>query len=188
MGRKLYHIPAWHNRVDWSIDKPPKEHEDPTVSYMRKMPPRFWQEAELFWDIVDEAFADIHVRDWTQVRIFSDTTWETSPEEETFIRNMAKQGSRHMQVVVKLLERGATLEVTEEMSLFIGKGIEEAYNVQLDARDKAIAHNINMRLQADEIGFLLLGMSHKSWERHLDVDIVVEPVLKEEHLTKCAEL
>ena len=92
-----------------------------------------------------------------------------------------------MQIVVKLLEHGATLEITEEKSLLLNKSVEEAWDTSLEARDVAIAKNINTRLKDGETAFLLLGMSHKIWKHHLDPDIVVEPLLKEEDIERFEE-
>lgn len=187
MARTLIYIPAWHNRIDWGIHEPAETYENELTAYMRTMPDRFWQGAELFWDMVDEAFDSLHLDTVATVKIFSDSMWKTGAEEETFIRDLAKDGSRHMQIVVKLLERGATLEVTEEKSFFVNKDVEEAWDISLEARDTAIAHNINMRLKEGETGFLILGMSHKSWKKHLDPDVIVESLITEEDAEKLNE-
>ena len=182
MARKLYHVPAWHNRVDWNIDDPLDQNS--LTSYMRTMPEWFWQVAEIYWDIVHEAVRRLHILDWKKVACFSDSTWEASIEEEKFVRALAKEGSRHMQVVVYLLDSGARQEVTEDASLFIGKSTEDSYTAPLEIRDAAIASNINRRLQDGEIGFLILGMDHKSWQQHLDPDILIETILNEDDLKK----
>lgn len=188
--RKLIYIPAWHNRVDWGVDKLTKTKQCKIVSIVENMPEVYWQIAEIYWDVVEDALTRLDSIDWTMAQIFSDTISEVSEPMLNIIEETAKKGSRHMKLIVALLKLGAKLEVTEDKNLLINYGSGEIHDTahrELKERDEVIAQNINDRLQKHGYGILILGISHKGWRNRIDPDINIQDLLNTEDINKLEE-
>lgn len=117
--------------------------------------------------------------------------------EIEIVKDLAAKGSRNHQLVVRLMEKGATVMGTESAELLLQeyemiKRIFEdksAHNTSIreivqksqsetlvKKRDQFIACRINHTLQKGETGFLFLGMLH-SLEDFLEKDIrVIDPL------------
>jgi hypothetical protein len=98
------------------------------------------------------------------------------------IREAAGRGSRNHQVLLRLIDRGAQLRLTEDVELLLrekaqlAEDPDEASKAELLAeRDRLIAGNIGSSLGTEEIGVLFIGAGHRIGER-LAPDIVVEAV------------
>jgi len=185
--RKLIYIPAWHNRIDLGVDEAVRENEGMSIFLRWGMLDKYFRKAEIYWDIVDAALDRLDIDDWARIRVFSDSVYEVSAKVKTGVRELAQEGSRHMQIVMKLLARGAKLEVTEDKKLFVGKSKQELFDTPLDKRDRAIARSINKRLKNGEIGFLILGMSHKTFQQHLNLNVSLQALLTDKDIEKFAE-
>ena len=175
MARTLYHIPAWHNRVDCGVDEIPQEYEGFATRLLRHASEDFWQRAEIYWDAVETALDRLALTGNT-LYIFSDSVHNISAEMENAMLDAARKGSRHQQVVLQMLYDGGKLMITEDDDrIEYDKKYESG--ASLERRDAAIARNINDQLDEEHTGVLILGMAHKTWKTYLDPDIAVIDIL-----------
>lgn len=106
--------------------------------------------------------------------------------ERDIVREIAGNGSKNHQLLLKLIEKGATLVGTEDPALLIKeyKMIKEAAMKKKEhaggqkhsfmaERDMFIAQRIEETLKDGETGILFMGMLHKINDK-LPRDIVVE--------------
>ena len=147
---------------------------------------------------IDELWAEIeHVvttmrLPYDRVRLYQDGLPICGREEE-IVRELAAKGSRNHCLLLRLMEKGATIMGTESPEMLLeefervklsvgGQSLSRMKNRQSDARDsddtllgrrnRFIAHRINTTLQPGETGILFLGMLH-TLEHLLDQDIRV---------------
>jgi hypothetical protein len=147
---------------------------------------------------IDELWAEIeHVvttmrLPYDRVRLYQDGLPVCGREEE-IVRELAAKGSRNHCLLLRLMEKGATIMGTESPEMLLeefervklsvgGQSLSRMKNRQSDARDlddtllgrrnRFIAHRINTTLQPGETGILFLGMLH-TLEHLLDQDIRV---------------
>jgi len=127
---------------------------------------------------------------YARVRLYQDSLPVCGRELE-IVQELAASGSRNHQLLLRMIEKGATLMGTESGELLIkeyelSKRIVDAGNASRTAkmkthpktlaesllkdRDRYIAHRINHTLCAGDTGVLFLGMFH-SPEPFLDGDI-----------------
>jgi hypothetical protein len=128
--------------------------------------------------------------DYSRVRIYQDGL-PNCGQEEKIIRSLAKGGSENHQLVLDLMEKGATVMGTESTDLLLkeydlarkvgqalGKNDEAAVKKEykdrgqelLDQRDHYLAQRIDETLKGGETGLLFLGMLHAP-DRYLSPDI-----------------
>lgn len=132
---------------------------------------------------------------YASVRLYQDGLPDCGREEE-IVKEVAAQGSKNHQLLLALMEKGATLTGTEDPHLLLqeyqllrgalgatasekdtGAGPPDDWSRRLLAeRDLYIARRINATLRAGEIGLLFLGLAH-SVEPLLDADILVRTLL-----------
>ena len=132
---------------------------------------------------------------YARIRLYQDGLPECGREEK-LVKEMAGRGSKNHQLLLDLMQKGATLMGTEspgllrqELTLLRAGLAAPPASEQADAapaidegrkllaeRDHYIAQRINDTLCADEIGFLFLGMAH-SIEALLPPDIQVKHLL-----------
>ncbi len=131
---------------------------------------------------------------YASIRLYQDGLPECGREEE-LVKEVAARGSKNHQLLLDLMQKGATLMGTESPGLLMQEltllrtGLAPTTSEQADAapviaegrkllaeRDHHIAQRINDTLCADEIGFLFLGMAH-SIEALLHPDIQVKHLL-----------
>lgn len=129
---------------------------------------------------------------WTKVRLYQDGLPRCERETE-IVNELAAAGSRNHQLLLALVQKGATLMGTESPDLLLeeyqlmkqllaAKNPKEAAQIEarqalhsgavLRRRDRYIAKRINDSLRPGEIGILFLGMLH-SLDPHLAKDIQV---------------
>jgi hypothetical protein len=132
---------------------------------------------------------------YAKIRLYQDGLPECGREEE-LVKEAAGRGSKNHQLLLDLMQKGATLMGTESRDLLMQEltllraglaaptapeqadaapAIDEGRKL-LAERDHYIAQRINDTLCADEIGFLFLGMAH-SVEALLQLDIQVKHLL-----------
>ena len=114
-------------------------------------------------------------------------------KEAEIVRDVAAQGSTNHQLLVELMQRGATLQGTEDAQLLLQeyrlhqgdlRETTQDHEQQrsdlsrslLLQRDRFIAQRINATLPAGQIGLLFLGLAH-SVEALLGADILVRHLL-----------
>ncbi len=116
---------------------------------------------------------------YASIRLYQDGLPECGREEE-LVKEIAGRGSKNHQLLLDLMQKGATLMGTESPALLRQEltllraglaappapeqadpapAIDEGRKL-LAERDHYIAQRINDTLCADEIGFLFLGMAH----------------------------
>ena len=151
-----------------------------------------------FWDVIEKAVDSLHL-DYRKARLYQDGL-PTCALEEKIVRDLAAQGLPNYRILLKLMERGATLEGTEdpdllrteyELSMKTALGTAEAavppenepaaqFRDLLDQRDRFIAQRIDATLRGGEIGILFLGALHRAVEKLPDgIHVVSLPQMLE---------
>lgn len=139
-----------------------------------------WQAIQEMWDGLKRKIQQLKL-DYKKVRLYQDGL-PVCGFEEKIIRDLSQHGSKNHQLLLWLMEQGATLEGTEDPNLLVEeyshiKGIlsaatEEERNKETKAyeqvagellakRDQFIKDRIEKTLKEGETGLLFLGMLHK---------------------------
>jgi len=157
------------------------------------------REIDELWVEIEQVVARMQLS-YERVRLYQDGLPICGREEE-IVRELAAKGSRNHSLLLRLMEKGATIMGTESPEMLIeefervkrsigGRNPGRMKNRQSDARgsddillrrrNQFIAHRINTTLQPGETGILFLGMLH-ALEHLLDKDIqVVYPISQPE--------
>src|SRR5262249_31919710 len=146
--------------------------------------------AEL-WHAIEKAMDSLHL-DYRKARLYQDGL-PLCGLEDRIVRDLAAQGIANYRILLKLMDRGATLEGTEDPGLLRPEhapstkaaagaadagGAEEGARVAqlhdlLDQRDRFIAQRIDATLRRGETGILFLGALHHAVEKLPDsVEVV----------------
>ena len=177
MIRRLIHIPIVHTSEDLgSLSDAVK------ACYSKAFGPRTWSQREQvvreLWKHIGESIEALHLDD-QRVRIYQDGL-PVCGFEEKIVRKLAQAGSSNHQLIVALLDRGATLEATEDPQLLMEEYEMQKQNMEsqsapdqvceervrqaehlLKARDAYIAKRIDATLKPGETGLLFLGALHR---------------------------
>jgi len=164
-----------------------------------------WERSRLaiagFWDAIEAAMDSLHL-DYRKARLYQDGL-PVCGLEEKIVRDLAIQGVPNYRILLKLTERGATLEGTEDPDLLRAEyalimktaggaidagGSEGAGTAQLrdllDQRDDFIARRIDATLGPGQIGILFLGALHRAVEKLPDsVRVVSLPQMLQSQAT-----
>lgn len=138
---------------------------------------------------------------WEKLRLYQDSL-PLCGREEAIVRDLASAGSPNHQLVLSLMDKGATLMGTESPELLVeeyrvaqkilsARDPEQAARIEAQhqgqsrslivRRDRFIAKRISESLRAGETGLLFLGLLH-SIEPRLDKDIrVTYPLYRPRH-------
>jgi hypothetical protein len=129
---------------------------------------------------------------YPSVRVYQDGLPDCG-REVTIVTDLANAGSPNHQLLLSLMDRGATVMGTESADLLLEEyqlaqqtlsagSVEEIEKMEkrqealsrslLEKRDRYIAERINATLKVGEVGLLFLGMLH-SLDRLLAADIQV---------------
>jgi hypothetical protein len=161
--RRLIHIPIVHGDLDLGISIPAVEFVLST-----------------FWDEVEHEISVLNL-DWVRVRIYQESLCD--PKKSMNIINvMAREGSQNAMIILKLLQKGATLELKLEDSKIIEELVldqeailnargfgdravavyrrEQASKRTWIAREAFIAKRIGETLKIGEVGILFIGADH----------------------------
>lgn len=135
---------------------------------------------EKFWNEVEKAIDKFNLN-FSNVRIYQDGMPCDGELAIKIINEAAKTGSRNYQIIKKLIEKGAKIEMTESRDLLLKeydnikefvnaeskekktqaiKKYEEAKDKLIEERDNFIAKRIDETLKEDETGFLFIGAHH----------------------------
>ena len=150
---------------------------------LQKLGERVWRQkinfVKRFWSDVENILNKLTLP-YAQTRVYQDGL-PVCGKELDIVTELAKKGSPNHQILVRLMEKGATLMGTESAELLIEeyhliKRILEtgdakdaiaveirqkaASDLLLKKRDEFIAARIDQTLQAGETGVLFLGMMH----------------------------
>ncbi|MBN2208055.1 MAG: hypothetical protein JW759_01995 [Candidatus Coatesbacteria bacterium] len=150
------------------------------------------------WDDIETTINRLDLV-YDKVRLYQDGLPVCGRERE-IVDELAASGSRNHQLLLRMIEKGATLVGTESAELLIeeyeldkcildtGRNPSQTAKLErrhevlaeslLKARDSFIAQRINQTLRAGDTGVLFLGMLH-SPERFLNGDIhLAYPIAK----------
>jgi len=191
--RRLIHIPIIHTAADLgSLSEYVRAH------YAKLCGTAAWSQRE---QIVRAIWNDIEVNldalrlEYRKTRIYQDGL-PVCGFEEQIVRELAQAGSSNHQLVLRLLDQGATLMGTEDPGLLMEeyelqkrhlaqavggdsageRGPQEKHADEvLQARDAFIARRIADTLADDETGVLFLGALHRL-DALQSTDIGVEPL------------
>ena len=177
-SRTLLYFPIIHTQTDMGALS-----ESIRKVTLQKLGERVWRRkinlVKQFWADL-ETILDKLSLDYPQTRLYQDGL-PVCDKEQDIVTELAKKGSPNHQLLIRLMEKGATVMGTESAELLIEeyhliKKILETGNVQdamaIEARQKAagdlllakrdafIAERIATTLRAGETGVLFLGMLH----------------------------
>lgn len=175
--KKLYLIPIIHTSADMGSLAPTLDKKASV-----KLRPELWQKHKEivagFWDSISRFIDSLNVNGF---RVYQDGLVTDGMEGLRIIREGISQGSRNYDIVGKLLERGAVLMKTEDLSLVKqeyshitkmtgSKSLKErgaaalryklAKGKLLKQRDDFIAKRIEESLGEGETGILFIGAYH----------------------------
>jgi hypothetical protein len=177
--RRLIHIPVIHTAADLgSLSEHVRAH------YTKICGPTAWGQREhlvrAIWNDIQQNVDGLHL-EYPKTRIYQDGL-PICGFEERIVRELAQAGSSNHQLILRLMERGATLMGTEDPGLLVQEyelqkrrlaqaaagetagepaAGEEHPDEILQARDAFISKRIADTLLADETGLLFLGALHQ---------------------------
>lgn len=192
--RTLIYIPIIHTQEDMgALSRSVQEMalRDVTIkSWRHKM-----RSIARIWDEIEQTIESLSLS-YEKVRLYQDGLPVCAREAE-IVNELALKGSRNHCLLIKLMERGATLMGTESAELLTQEytlvqqavtGHKTPSKTTVDAtrdriretllarRDRYIARRINDTLLPGETGVLFIGMLHRP-EAELDQDIrIVYPI------------
>ena len=177
--RRLVHIPIIHTAADLgSLSELVRTH------YAKVLGTASWSQREQIvqslWTDIQTSLDALHL-DYRKARIYQDGL-PICGFEERIVRELANAGSSNHQLILRLLDEGATLMGTEDPRLLM-----EEYEMQkrhlvgradhasapqappqkghpdrvLQARDAFVVKRIADTLQEGEVGLLFLGALHR---------------------------
>lgn len=177
--RRLIYIPIIHTMADMGSKAEALKRES-----IRRFGVEGWERSRRLIDDVWEGIrAKLLIRNlpWERVKIYQDGL-PVSGKELEIARDVAAKGSKNYQLVLELVDKGATLMGAESPELLlreyahiqrIAETPAEAEREEakrryaavsaeiLQARDAFIARRITETLQEGEVGLLFLGMMHE---------------------------
>jgi hypothetical protein len=177
MARKLYLIPIIHMSADMgavalALDK------RATAELGQELWQKHQEVVSSFWDSINRFFDSLDVNGF---KVYQDGLVANGAEGLRIVREGISQGSKNYQIIGKLLERGAVLVKTENLTLVKqecshimkmagSKSLKErgaaafryklAQSRLLKQRDYFIANRIGETLGEGETGILFIGAYH----------------------------
>jgi hypothetical protein len=180
--RSLYVIPIIHMSADMGSIAPALDDRGAT-----KLTTELWQRhkeiVSVFWDSIGRFFDSLNVNGF---KVYQDGLVADGAEGLRIVRESISQGSKNYKIVGRLLERGAVLVKTENLSLvkqeygyiikmthFSSVKEREVASFRyklirsklLKQRDEFIAGRINETLAEGETGILFIGAYHDVMHR-----------------------
>jgi hypothetical protein len=177
--RYLIIVPIVHSSPDMGSMKEELERES-----IAKIGKERWEDnqrkIETFWNEVEGAIDALGLN-YGKVRVYQDGMPCGGELGGRIVREVADKGSRNYQIVRKLIERGATLEATEDPKMLLKEyehikrfadatteieKTEAKYQYEqikenlLQSRDEFIAKAIGSTLKDGETGVLFIGAAH----------------------------
>ncbi len=192
-ARTLIYIPIIHTEADMGTLG-----ESLRRAMLQKLDKRGWNRKvnliDKMWTEIEQVI-DSLAFSYKRVRLYQDGLPVCGREAE-IVTELAKTGSRNHQLLLRLIEKGATIMGTESSELLVeeyklikqllaaGDSLEtpkvkitqKALEDLLKRRDQYISDRINRTLCVGKTGILFLGMLH-SLENQLNKDIrVIYPI------------
>lgn len=193
MGRRLIYIPIIHTEVDMgSLAESLKK------EYIQKYGAQKWNQhlkkINDLWTYIEEHLQQRNLC-YRKVKVYQDGL-PVCGKELQIVRDIANRGGRNHQLLLKLIDKGATLVGTEDPALLLKeyqmikdaatrkgseKGKEGHHNFMAE-RDAFIVRRIDETLHDGETAILFLGMLHKV-DKKVPSDVVVEYLMPEGQTT-----
>lgn len=177
--KRVIHVPIVHSQTDLGPIQ-----ERVRQAYIEKGGEEAWKASReavaQFWNTVEEAMDHLPL-DYTKLRLYQDGL-PVCGQEERIVRDLAQQGGANYRILLKLAERGARIEGTEDPDLLrreyelimggLSAGVGDVagqtstaetaavFRDLLERRDRFIALRIEKTLQAGETGILFVGALH----------------------------
>jgi len=178
--RRLLHIPIVHGPAEMGSAR-----NTVRRAYVERGGEDAWEKSRLaiaaFWDAIETAMDSLRLN-YRKARLYQDGL-PVCGLEEKIVRDLAMQGVPNHRILLKLMERGASLEGTEhpdllrteyELIMNAAPGANDAgqpedaraaqFRDLLDQRDRFVARRIDRTLGQDEMGILFLGAMHRVLE------------------------
>ncbi|MBN1841090.1 MAG: hypothetical protein JW883_02270 [Deltaproteobacteria bacterium] len=192
--RTLIYIPIVHTEADMgTLD------ESVRRATMRKAGrtalKRKARTIDKIWDEIERIIGELDLS-YQKVRLYQDGL-PVCGREADIVNDLAKQGSRNHRLLVRLMQRGATIMGTESADLLVqeyerykrffvaekagrrrkmSRSQEAEGDLLVEKRDQYAARRINTTLRRGETGILFMGMLHALGE-FLNEDIrLVYPI------------
>lgn len=176
VARHLIYVPVVHSEADMGsmasvISRRLRLRPEQRRARQEKVA-RFWQQVRAsLLEMLDERPGD--AGSLSRVRIYQDGLPAAGELASRIARESAAKGSHNYNLVLELLERGATLEQTEDPGLLreeysmLSKRSRNARRASelLEMRDRFIADRINATLKEGETGVLFIGALHRLTEK-----------------------
>ncbi len=188
--RQLIYVPVIHSEADMGTVAEPHKKE-----FTDQFGVCVWNEhikaVDEMWEGIRKRLSKLDV-DRSKVRVYQDGL-PLCGREMHIVRDVAAQGSQNHRLVLSLVERGASLEGTEDVQLLLeeyryiqaiteerepaekrgkAKSLSIKRKLLLRRRDRFIARRIDETLKEGETGILFAGMAHQV-DRYLPKDINV---------------
>ena len=192
--RKLLIVPVLHTGAEMGSVKEFMERVSESV-FGKRAWEEHKQDLELFWTTLEGSLERrLEGVNLSQVKLYQDGQVIDGPIGTKMIEEIARRGSKNHQILLDLIQRGATLMRTENFELLkeeykLIKGmaaarspleakiVEATYRRRkgglLKERDLYIAKNIDHSLREGELGILFIGATHRV-EENLPKNIEVE--------------
>lgn len=176
--RTLLYIPIVHSQSDMGSFS-----ESIRKITLQKLGARVWRQKvkaiDRFWSTVEDTLHRLAII-YEQTRLYQDGI-PVCGKELDIVKDLAEQGSLNHQLLVRLVEKGATIMGTESPELLVEEyrlthlmlesgDLKEANRIEamqkgardllLAKRDAFIAGRIGQTLLAGETGILFMGMLH----------------------------
>jgi len=177
-SRTLLYFPIIHTQADMGALS-----ESVRKVTLQKLGERVWRQkinlVKRFWSDVENILNKLSLS-YAQARVYQDGL-PVCGKELDIVTELAMKGSPNHQILVRLMEKGATVMGTESAELLIEEyhlikkiletgDVKDAIAIEvrqkaasdllLKKRDEFIAARIDQTLQARETGILFLGMLH----------------------------
>jgi len=196
MFRTLIYVPVIHTQADMGTLGGSVRRATMHMMGMRGMRQKVKVIDRLWFEIAGKI--DSLALSYETVRLYQDGL-PVCGKEIQIVKELAEAGSRNHQLLLRLIEKGATLMGTESLELLmeeyaLAKGTaltpnfpkrttakasqKAGLDLLLKRRDQFIAGRINETLISGETGILFLGMLHSVGDK-LDGDIRVAYPLKQ---------
>ena len=188
--RQLIYVPVIHSEADMGTVAEPHKKE-----ITDQFGVCVWNEhikaVDEMWEGIRKRLGSLHV-DHSKVRVYQDGL-PVCGREMNIVRDVAAQGSQNHRLVLSLVERGASLEGTEDVQLLLeeyhyiqaitsepepaerrrkAKSLSRQRKRLLCQRDRFMAQRIDETLKKGETGILFAGIAHRI-DKYLPKDISV---------------
>jgi hypothetical protein len=180
--RQLIHVPIVHSQADLGPIQ-----ERVRQAYIERGGEQAWKASRAavadFWNAIEKAMDGLDL-DYRKVRLYQDGL-PVCGQEGRIVRDLAEQGGTNYRILLKLSQRGAVIEGTEDPDLLRKEyelimadaaggvsGAEKAAKSEsaavlrdlLHGRDRFIVQRIDATLRPGETGILFLGALHRAIE------------------------